>query len=60
MFEYIFSHKTLDAEFCERLNELAIPYTAKEDELGLIVSAPEDLDDDLIDRVEVFYDKLME
>jgi hypothetical protein len=60
MFEYIFSHKTLAAEFCESLDELAIPYTAKDDELGFIVSTPEDLDDDLIDQIEVCYDQLME
>ena len=60
MFEYIFSHKELSAAFCEQLAKLAIPYASKDDDLGFVVSIPEDLEDGIVEQVEVFYDMLME
>jgi hypothetical protein len=60
MFEYIFSHKNLADEFCEYLRQMSVPYAAKDDDLGFVVSVSEDLDDELLDQVEAFYDIQMD
>lgn len=60
MFEYIFSHKKLSDAFCEQLDALVITHTSRDDELGFVVSTPEDLETELMDQVEDLYDRLME
>lgn len=59
MIEYVFFHKHLADAFVERLAALAIRYQEKDDELGLIVSVPEDLDDALMDQLDEAYEALL-
>lgn len=60
MFDYIFSHKILADEFCEQLKTMSIQHESQNDDLGFVVSVPEDMDDDVADQVESIYDVLME
>lgn len=60
MFDYIFSHKILADEFCVQLTSLSIHTASRNDDLGFVVSIPEDMDDAVADQVEDIYDSLME
>jgi hypothetical protein len=60
MFEYILFHASLRDEFTHELDRLAISYQVREDPMGLVVAIPEDIDDDMIDQVDAFYEALVE
>jgi hypothetical protein len=56
MFEYIFLHKALSEKFTGRLDSLSVPFESRDDELGIVVSIPEDLDEALVERVDELYE----
>lgn len=63
MIEYIFFHQPPCALFCQFLSDLKIPYQSDQDETnieGLLVKIADDLDDTLSDKIESYYDELME
>jgi len=58
--EYIFFDERPWRRFIEFLQDQELaPETSKDDE-GWLVMLPEDIDDDLNDRVEAFYDKMLD
>ncbi|RLJ18677.1 hypothetical protein DJ030_11590 [bacterium endosymbiont of Escarpia laminata] len=60
MLEYIFFDERPWRRFIEFLQDQEmVPETSKDDE-GWLVMLPEDIDDDLNDRVEAFYDKMLD
>ena len=60
MMEYIFFDQRLCARFMDYLARLKVPYQETTDELGMVVEVPEDLDDDMTDKIEEFYEQLMQ
>jgi hypothetical protein len=60
MLEYIFFHDTPRTKFIQFLAAENIPYTEQDDNMGMLISVPEDLGESIEDSIEVQYDILME
>lgn len=60
MMEYIFFSASLAGRFAEFVRVLGIPCQESNDEMGIIVAVPEDIDDELSTRLETYYAHLMD
>ena len=60
MLEYIFFHDDPRQQFTQYLVNQDIPYEEQKDSMGMVVSVPEDMGEEIEDAVESHYDKLME
>lgn len=60
MLEYIFLHPTPRDRFVAFVTELGLPAETSEADDGLLVLLPEDLGEDLDQRIEDFYDQLLD
>ena len=63
MIEYIFFHKTPYTLFCEFLLKINIPYEESSEETdveALLVKIADDLDDEISEQIEAYYDELLE
>lgn len=60
MMEYVFFDETLCARFIEFARRLDVPCQQKQDDMGITVAVPEDLDDSVADSLETHYDQLLE
>jgi FPC/CPF motif-containing protein YcgG len=60
MLEYIFFHRQSLEDFVARLEHQAIAYQARDDAMGLVVAVAENLPDDVTDRFDAFYEKLLD
>lgn len=60
MMEYIFFHASISRRFAEFVQVLGIPCQEKQDQMGLIVAVPEDLDEPIANRLETYYAMLMD
>ncbi|MBL7003839.1 MAG: hypothetical protein ISR69_07435 [Gammaproteobacteria bacterium] len=63
MIEYIFFHKTPYTLFCEFLNSINIPFKEGSEETdieGLLIHIADDLDDAISEKIEDYYDELLE
>jgi len=58
--EYIFFTRSTCDRFVARLRALAIAPDIENDGEAWLVAVPEDLDEPLADRIETFYDELMD
>jgi hypothetical protein len=58
MIEYIFFEATLRDKFVAYAEQRSVPCTATDDNMGLVVAIPEDLDEALADELEAYYDTL--
>ncbi|MGB8517955.1 MAG: hypothetical protein WCD45_08705 [Gallionella sp.] len=58
MFEYIFFDAALRDKFVNYAEQRSVPCSASEDEMGMVVSVPEDLPDEVADALEQYYDTL--
>jgi hypothetical protein len=58
MMEYIFFDANLRDRFVEHAKELGVACDLRDDNMGLVVAVPEDLADDLADKLEARYDEL--
>ncbi|HEY9199512.1 MAG TPA: hypothetical protein VIR60_09100 [Gammaproteobacteria bacterium] len=59
MLEFIFFHDQLAGEFSARLSELTVPHETRTDALGFVVSVADDLEEDLLDRLDGIYEDLL-
>lgn len=60
MLEYIFFHDGPRRQFLQYLESLDIPHVEQNDTMGMIVAVPEDMGEDIEDKIETNYDELME
>jgi len=63
MIEYIFFHQKPCDLFCQFLAQLKISFETNKEETdieGLLVAIADDLDEDLSDKIEDYYDELLE
>lgn len=58
MIEYIFFDATLRDKFVKYAEQRSVPCTASDDNMGMVVAIPEDLDDELSEELENYYDTL--
>jgi hypothetical protein len=58
MIEYIFFDATLRDKFVAYAEQHGAPCTATEDNLGLVVAIPEDIPENMADKIEEYYDAL--
>ena len=58
MFEYIFFDAALRDKFVSHAKQLGVPCTATDDNMGLVVAIPEDLPEEVADKLEEYYDTL--
>lgn len=59
MLEFIFFHDRLADEFSARLSELTVPHQSRTDALGFVVSVADDLEEDLLERLDGMYEELL-
>lgn len=60
MLEFVFFHQSICTLFTDFLAELGIDYQINLDDEHIIVSVPEDADDELIEQLEEKYDQLLD
>jgi hypothetical protein len=60
MIEYIFFDAALRDKFVSYATQHEIPCTAIEDNMGMVVEIPEDIPEELSDKLEEFYEALEE
>ncbi len=60
MDEYIFFDAGLRDRFAQYAVELGVACELRDDTMGLVVAVPEDLPDDLVDKLETRYDVLQD
>lgn len=60
MLEYIFFHDEPRSQFIQYLAKQNIPYAEQDDSMGMVVSVPEDMGEEIEQEVETRYDELME
>ena len=60
MDEYIFFDAGLRDRFVKYAGDLGVACELRDDTMGLIVAVPEDLLDDLVDKLETRYDELQD
>lgn len=58
MIEYIFFEASLRDKFVAYAAQCRVPCTASDDTMGMVVSIPEDLSEELSDEMERFYEQL--
>lgn len=58
MIEYIFFEATLRDKFVAYAEQRGVPCSSTDDNMGLVVAVPEDLDEALADELEAYYDTL--
>jgi hypothetical protein len=59
MLEYILFHERSLTQFVAWLEQHAIPFEQRQDEMGLLVAVPDNLDDKTTEAIEMFYEKLL-
>jgi hypothetical protein len=59
MLDYVFFHKQSLDQFTAHLQQEGIPYESRDDEMGLLISIPDDLADAVIDQVDEVYAALL-
>jgi hypothetical protein len=59
MLEYILFHEQSLNQFVAWLEQHAIPFEKRQDEMGLLVAVPDNLDDKTTEAIEMFYEKLL-
>ena len=59
MLEYIFFHDGPRRQFLQYLESHDIPHVEQNDTMGMIVAVPEDMGEDIEDKIETNYDELM-
>ena len=60
MLEYIFFDERPWRRFIEYLESLGLEPEASSGEEGWLVALPEDLDDEVDDKIEAFYDQMLD
>jgi hypothetical protein len=65
MLDYIFFNALFSTKFKNTLEEMSVPYQISNDEdfstlQGEIISIDEDIDEDVLDKLQDFYDKLQD
>jgi len=60
MLDYIFFDAGLAARFIDRLKEAGVEYETQDEEEGMTVSVPEDLDEELTEALDELYDALLD
>jgi hypothetical protein len=60
MLEYIFFHDEPRKQFIQFLAKQDVPYTEHDDSMGMVVSVPEDMGEEIEQVVEARYDEVME
>ena len=60
MLEYIFFDELPWQRFIDFLKAQGLPPITSRGDEGWLVSLPEEIDDDLYDRIEVYYDEMLE
>ena len=58
MFEYIFFDIALRDKFVSYVEKRGVPYTAPEDNMGMVVAIPEDIPEHVSDDIEKYYETL--
>jgi hypothetical protein len=58
MFEYIFFDASLRDQFVEYAANLGVKSTLRDDQMGMVVEIPEDIDEAQEDAIEQHYDEL--
>lgn len=59
MLEFIFFHRELMDDFRTELDTQAVPYEARDDNLGFVVAIPENLDEAVLDQLDELYEVLL-
>ncbi len=59
MLEYIFFHTAPMQRFVQALQARGVPCQSKDDDMGLVVAVPEDLDDALDEEIDALYETLL-
>ena len=59
MLDYIFFHERLLDKYLCFLKERNIVHSQRRDEMGLVVSIPEDLDDEIEEAADAYYEELL-
>ncbi len=60
MLEFIFFHQNISKLFTDFIAGLGIEYRVKDDEETITVSVSEDVDDELVEKIEDEYDRLLD
>jgi hypothetical protein len=60
MLEFIFFHHNISKLFTDFIRGLGIEYRIEDDEDTITVSVSEDIDDELVERIEDEYDRLLD
>ena len=60
MLEYAFFHQRISGLFLDFVKQRGISAEVEQEELGIIVQIPEELDDQLLEKIEAYYDKLLD
>lgn len=60
MFEYVFFHKSLASQFEQKALSLGVEVEKEEDELCWQIMLPEDMPDEIEQRLSDFYDELLD
>jgi len=60
MLEFIFFHQNICKLFTDFITGLGIEYQVEDDDETITVSVSEDVEDDLIDKIEDEYDRLLD
>lgn len=60
MLEYAFFHQKISDLFLEFVGEKGISADVKQEDISINVLLPEDLDDQLLDEIEAYYDELLD
>lgn len=60
MLEYIFFHDEPRKQFIQYLAQRDVPYAEHDDSMGMVVSVPEDMGEEIEQAVETRYDEVME
>lgn len=60
MLDYIFFHQQSLDRFVDHLQQHAIPYQTRDDDMGLVVAIPDDLPDAITDPLDAYYEKLLD
>ncbi len=58
MIEYIFFDAALRDKFMNYAGQHGVPCTAIDDNMGMVVEIPEDIEEELADKLEEFYEAL--
>lgn len=60
MLDFIFFHQQSLDSFVDHLKQQNIPHETRDDEMGLVVSIPDDLPDEITDPLDEYYETLLD